>query len=372
MTDSNRIYKRPINIPNTGHELVTCHFPLRLDTYSGCSHNCSYCYAKNLLEKRGYWKNIRMADSKYIENLLDKYIDRGVQGKIGDSIRNKVPFRLGGLTDCFQEKEKESKVTEETIDILNRYNYPYLIVTKSPIINEYIDLLDSDLALIQVTITTANKELANKIEPNAPSPHKRLETLGKLNDNGYSAIARFSPVIPEVNLSEVKELMELYSSKGAKHVLVEFFRGNKGMLENIREVTGLDLSTTLWKDGYYYRFPLEQKVEAYRRMKEIANSWGMTFSICSDGDPVPFHLNDTENCCGADYLKNFEGVKRVAPTLFKHLKRKREVGIKDMEKYWTPAPEVFEKSWFNGEFEKFIYGARWDGRDYSLDNSYLQ
>lgn len=36
-----------------GGEGSKCYYPTRLDTYGcGCYHNCSYCYAKSLLEFR--------------------------------------------------------------------------------------------------------------------------------------------------------------------------------------------------------------------------------------------------------------------------------------------------------------------------------
>lgn len=38
-----------------GGEGQKCHYPTRLDTYGcGCSHDCKYCYAKSLLDFRGF------------------------------------------------------------------------------------------------------------------------------------------------------------------------------------------------------------------------------------------------------------------------------------------------------------------------------
>ena len=38
-----------------GNEGDKCNYNIRLDTYGcGCQHDCSYCYAKSLLEFRGY------------------------------------------------------------------------------------------------------------------------------------------------------------------------------------------------------------------------------------------------------------------------------------------------------------------------------
>lgn len=364
---SNLYYKSPINLPKTGHELVTCHYPLRLDTYSGCIHDCVYCYAKNLLESRGYWRPIRSANPSHIEKMLEQLLQSEEENSLSNSVKRKIPFRLGGLTDCFQSNEKKKKVTEMVLEILNRYEYPYLIVTKSPLVANYIDLLDNKLALIQVTITTLNKALSKTIEPNAPSPAERLKALQILNDAEYFTTARFSPIIPDVNLTEAEELFEAYSNVGTKHVLVEFFRGNIKMIERIELATNKKIRQFFKRGGYYYRYNLEDKFIAYKKLKNLARKFNMMFSICSDGDPIPFELNDTRNCCGTDNIRCFRGVERVASTLYFVARKKGEVTLNDMSNYWTPVPEVFERFWFNGAFEKFVFGLKWDGKNYIFE-----
>lgn len=52
-----------------GNEGGKCYYPTRLDTYGcGCSHDCSYCYAKSLLNFRGLWNpaNPSVADIKAV------------------------------------------------------------------------------------------------------------------------------------------------------------------------------------------------------------------------------------------------------------------------------------------------------------------
>lgn len=49
----------------TANEGSKCHYTTRLDTYGcGCQHDCSYCYAKSLLEFRNLWdfQNPKVAD----------------------------------------------------------------------------------------------------------------------------------------------------------------------------------------------------------------------------------------------------------------------------------------------------------------------
>ena len=82
-----------------GNEGGKCHYPTRLDTYGcGCAHDCTYCYAKSLLNFRGLWdpKDPAVAD-------IDK-----IRRKISRLPADTPPIRLGGMTDCFQPAERES------------------------------------------------------------------------------------------------------------------------------------------------------------------------------------------------------------------------------------------------------------------------
>lgn len=354
------VYKRPINLPKSGHELVTCHYPLRLDAYSGCMHNCVYCYAKNLLEERGYWRIVRKTDIKIVEGQIEKYMNNEINGDITEAIKKKIPFRLGGLTDCFQQMEKKERITKQVIELLNTYEYPYLIVTKSPLVAEYTDVIEKKLVVIQITVTTLNDNIAKKLEPFAPPPKERVDALKELSDYGYFTTARFSPIIPNVNMDEAEKLIEAFSDTGTEHLLVEFFRGTEKMIDSVEKSTGANLREDFVKNGYYYRFNLNKKLKIYEKLKEIANSFGLKFSICSDGDPVPFYLNDTLNCCGTDSLSNFKGVERVASLVYKEVKEKGRITLKDMEKYWTPTPNIFAKAWFEGTFERFVHGLKWN------------
>ena len=133
-----------------------CHYPTRLDTYGcGCGHNCSYCYAKSQLNVRKKWnpKSPSVADIEKIRMQVMKLKPCSI-------------IRLGGLTDCFQPIEAIHRVTYETIKILNEYRIGYLIVTKSALVasDEYIAIMDKELAHIQISITMTNDELCAKYE----------------------------------------------------------------------------------------------------------------------------------------------------------------------------------------------------------------
>lgn len=134
-----------------GNEGSKCNYPTRLDTYGcGCQHDCSYCYAKSLLEFRGLWnpKEPCVAGVEKIRKIVQEIPhDIGV-------------IRLGGMTDCFQPIEQAFGVTLEAINALNEKKIPYLIVTKSDLVSKepYISAMDKDLSHIQITVTCTDDE----------------------------------------------------------------------------------------------------------------------------------------------------------------------------------------------------------------------
>ena len=85
------------------------------------------------------------------------------------------------MTDCFQPVERTHKITYNALKAFKAVRKPYLIVTKSNLVadDEYIKVLDKDLAHIQITITTTNDELSLTYESAVP-PSKRIEAVEKL------------------------------------------------------------------------------------------------------------------------------------------------------------------------------------------------
>jgi DNA repair photolyase len=101
------------------------------------------------------------------------------------------------MTDCFQPLEKELGVTYEALKEFKKCNREYLIITKSDLIatDKYLEVLDKDLAHIQVTLTTTDDQLAARYE-NAVRPSDRIKAIEKLQELGYDVAIRLSPFVP--------------------------------------------------------------------------------------------------------------------------------------------------------------------------------
>lgn len=222
-----------------GNEGGKCKYNKRLDTYGcGCQHDCSYCYAKSLLSFRGLWD----AATPSVASL-----DR-IERKIAKLPAGTI-VRLGGMTDCFQPLEKQMEVTKGTIMLLNKYGIGYLIVTKSDLICEYMDILDKQLAHIQISITWLPCE-------KAVSTERRIKAVERLNAAGFDVAVRLSPFVPQ--FVDYERLNRIQCEK----IVVEFLRVNHW----IKKWLPLDYSEYTVKHAGYEHLPLSRKIEYMARV----------------------------------------------------------------------------------------------------------
>ncbi len=269
----------------SGNEGEKCHYPTRLDVYGcGCSHDCDYCYAKSLLSFRNLWdpQYPAVADMKKVEAKI-KTIEKG------------SVLRLGGMTDCFQPCEREYKNTYNTIKLLNKYGIQYLIVTKSDLVadDEYISVMDKNLAHIQITITSTDDGFASSYEHATP-PSKRIKAIEKLHRLGFDVQIRLSPLIPEfLNF-------DIINNVNCDKAIIEFLRINTFIKKTF---TSIDYSKYTHKEGGYYHLELDDKIRIVKRItgfKEI--------SVCEDCSEAYNYWSQNVNynkddCCNLSMKK---------------------------------------------------------------------
>ena len=267
-----------------GNEGSKCQYPTRLDTYGcGCQHDCKYCYAKSLLDFRDLWnaQAPAVADIDKIKHTIKKQL------KEGDIVR------LGGMTDCFQPLECQQHITYKTIEYLNERRIGYLIVTKSDIVadDDYIALMDKELAHIQITITCTDDKFCAKYEKAVP-PSKRIAAVEKLQRAGFDVQVRLSPFVPEFIDKGVLDMERLNAIECDK-ILVEFLRVNTW----IRRWFDIDYKNYNVVHAGYHHLPLYLK---QRYMKLITGF--KEISICEDVSKhyryfIRNYIHNPKDCC---------------------------------------------------------------------------
>lgn len=224
--------------------------------------------------------NPRVADIKKIEKQIQK-IEPG------------TVVRLGGMTDCFQVFENAYKITYETIKLLNKRKIHYLIVTKSDLVanDRYLEILDKELAHIQISITSTDDKIAFEYEK-VPSTTRRIAAIEKLHKLGFDISVRLSPFIFELID------FDIINSIKCDKILVEFLRVNsfiKGWFKQI------DFSKYTVKHSNYLHLPLEEKIKQLKSIKGFKE-----LTVCEDVDEhYEYWKNNVnpnkEDCCNLKY-----------------------------------------------------------------------
>jgi DNA repair photolyase len=117
--------------------------------------------------------------------------------------------------------ERTLKLTRSVLEVLDRFNHPVGIVTKSSGVLRDLDILASmakrNLARVHISITTLDHRLARVMEPRAATPARRLHAIAELTRAGVPAGVLAAPMIPALNDAEMEKILEASARAGARH-----------------------------------------------------------------------------------------------------------------------------------------------------------
>jgi DNA repair photolyase len=191
-------------------------FDRSINPYRGCEHGCVYCFARPTHAYMGMSPGLDFETRLYAKPDAAELLEREL------SHPNYVPqtIAVGTNTDPYQPIEKTWGLMRGILEVLDRYNHPVTIVTKSALIMRDIDILsrmaERGLAKVAISLTTMDKVLARAMEPRAASPTRRLEAMQALNDAGIPCNVMTAPMIPGLNDHELERLLDSASAAGAK------------------------------------------------------------------------------------------------------------------------------------------------------------
>ncbi|WP_417694992.1 PA0069 family radical SAM protein [Roseibium sp.] len=191
-------------------------FDRSINPYRGCEHGCIYCFARPSHAYIGLSPGLdfeaRLFAKPNAAEVLERELSRpGYQAK---------PIAIGTNTDPYQPIERGYALMREILEVLDRYNHPVAIVTKSALVERDVDILsrmaERNLARVALSITTLDTKLCRSMEPRASAPHKRLGAIKTLSDAGVPASVMIAPVIPALTDSELESILEAAAEHGAE------------------------------------------------------------------------------------------------------------------------------------------------------------
>ncbi len=196
---------------------------------------------------------------------------------------------MSSSSDPYPTAEKELGLTRQCLRILTESNCRLQVFTKSDIVARDADLLEEMPCTVAFTITTLDDELAGIIEPNAPTPSKRLRALETLSSHGIPVIVRVDPIIPFVN-DDAHELLSTLSSMGVKHITSSTYKvkpDNWQRLSKALPKVTEELAPLYFKQGHRAGgnalLPIEHRFKLLKNVRDLAQSYGMRFGVCREG-----------------------------------------------------------------------------------------
>ncbi len=191
-------------------------FRFGINPYRGCSHGCSYCYARPGHEYLGLSAGLDFETKVVIKpraaELFRDFLARPNW--------RPEPIAFSGVTDCYQPAEREFRITRACVEVAAECLQPIGIITKNALVCRDIDLL-SQLAAhratrVSLSITTLDAQLARVMEPRTSSPDARLRAIRELNTAGVPANVMVAPIIPGLNDSEIPTILAAAREAGAR------------------------------------------------------------------------------------------------------------------------------------------------------------
>jgi DNA repair photolyase len=190
-------------------------FDRSINPYRGCEHGCIYCYARPSHAYLGLSPGLDFETRIFYKPQAAALLKAELM-KRGYSCK---PLALGSNTDPYQPAERRLGITRAILEVLHDFGHPVTIVTKSALIQRDIDILGEmardRLAVVTVSVTTLDRNLARTMEPRAATPERRLETIAALAAAGVPTGVLAAPMIPALNDSEMEAILERARAAGA-------------------------------------------------------------------------------------------------------------------------------------------------------------
>jgi DNA repair photolyase len=208
-------------IPETARTIITENdspdvgFSRSVNPYRGCEHGCIYCFARPSHATVGYSPGLdferRILFKKDAPALLERELSR--KGYVVE------PLALGINTDAYQPAEDALGLTRAILDVLDRFNHPVVLITKSSLIERDLDILSSmaarHLVHVHLSLPTFDEALSRHLEPRATTPSRRIETLRRLSSAHVPTGVLVAPVIPGLTCHELESILSGSREAGA-------------------------------------------------------------------------------------------------------------------------------------------------------------
>ena len=181
----------------------------------GCTHGCIYCDSRSTCYQNGLYDQIKIKLDAI--SIMDQELSKK---------RNKAILTTGAMNDPYISMSESLELTRNALKTIHKYGFGLSILTKSTNILRDLDLIkDIDTrykAVVQMTVTTYDDDIAKKIEPNVSRPSERFTCLKEFSDAGITTGIWMTPLLPYITDTEenIKKIIKKAHDAGVKFIIM--------------------------------------------------------------------------------------------------------------------------------------------------------
>jgi len=197
---------------------------------------------------------------------------------------------ISNSSDPYTPPEKELGLTRETLRLLLSHGIKVQLITKSSLVVRDLDLIRRGNCAVSITITTADRQIAARLEPGAPPPEERIRALRLLSDAGVPTVARIDPIIPGINDEGLEQVAKLVCAAHVRHVVASTCKVKVDSFNRLAQAfpsAEKNLRSLFWVEGervgraIYLARALRRQLLG--RVRDVVLAEGATFGVCREG-----------------------------------------------------------------------------------------
>ncbi len=208
----------------SGNDSPDVGFRWSVNPYRGCQHNCEYCYARPSHEYLSFGAGTDFARKIVVKPRAPELLRESFEKSSwkGDLVV------FSGITDCYQPLESKLRLTRGCLEVCAEFRNPVGIITKSPVIERDIDVLQelARVASVRVSVSAPfwDPDVARAMEPTVTTPERRMKIIETLAKAGIPVGVSVSPIVPGLNDEHLGDVLERARDAGATHAFYVLLR----------------------------------------------------------------------------------------------------------------------------------------------------
>jgi DNA repair photolyase len=229
---------------------------LTINPYNGCHHRCGYCYAT-------YEWSSEFYDRIYAKINATDLLSQQIQSYKGNIIH---PVMIASATDAYQPAELKYSLTRKCVEVLQEFEIPYYIFTKSSLIERDLELHTrySHNCFVVWSITTNNENIKRIVEPGTPPSKSVYKVIEKFCKSGIKCVVNIDPILPLITDSkeDIANIIDSANDIGVKYVSGAILRLRYDIWERMKyilHILNIDNSINFYEKIFKFKDPINFK-----------------------------------------------------------------------------------------------------------------